>query len=470
MNRTKQAPNIAPIRKNKGFEYGLAALNYEFFVQYVNSDYKHGKHTRFLSRKMQEIEEKHADGQPTFTIISLPPRHSKSFTITETFPAWFIGRNKKRRVIQASYGQALARKFGLANLRKVESTAGEIFDLSIDPRRSAATAWEVAGGGGMISVGIGGAITGEGADLLIIDDPIRNRKDANSALYRETLWNEWTDTLSTRLQPGGSVIIILTRWHEDDLAGRIIKNDKREWEVIKIPAIAGENDILGREPGAALWPENGFDEKWAEETKKTVGPLTWASLYQQEPRPQKGALFLRTLWKYYKARPPLSAFQRIIFSWDTTFKDLETSDFVVGQVWGKKGPDYYLLDQTRAKMGITGTMDAIRAMKSKWPQGSGIYIEDKANGSAIIEMLKKNISGIVPVNPSSSKLDRAQAVFPLVHAGNVFLPDPDLAPWIGDYVNEMASFPMGANDDQVDATTQALAELSKEPGFFIGRA
>ena len=453
------------------FKDAFAAVNYEYYVSYTNPGYKHGKHTRFLARKMQEIEEKHARGIATFTIVCMPPRHSKSYTITETFPSWFIGKDKRRRVIQVSYGVALARKFGLANLRKMETIAGRIFDVQIDPRKAAATNWELAGhNGGMVSTGIGSAITGEGSDLLLIDDPIRNRKDANSKTYRDSLWSEWKSTLSTRLQPGGSVIVILTRWHEDDLAGRILKEDARDWEVIKMPAIAQENDILGREPGEPLWAENGFDKEWAEKTKLSAGAMDWASLYQQDPKPLQGALFKRSYWKFYEKMPAASSFERIIFSWDCTFKDLDTSDYVVGQVWGKRGADFYLLDQTRAKMGITATMRAIEALKSKWHTGIGVYVEDKANGTAVIEMLKNKISGINAVNPSGGKVDRAQAVAPVFEAGNVYLPDPKLAPWINDYMNEMAAFPVGEHDDQVDATTQAINILMTEKKIFIGRA
>ena len=449
----------------------MAQVNYEYYVKYVNPGYKHAKHTRYICRKLQEIEEKHARGIPSFTIFTMPPRHGKSLTITETFPSWFIGKDKRRRVIQASYGQALARKFGLANLRKVEGKAGKVFDMQLDPRNSSATAWDVLGWeGGMASVGIGSAVTGFGADLLIIDDPIRNRKDANSKTYRDNLWNEWRSTLSTRLQAGGSVILILTRWHEDDLAGRILKEDARDWELIRLPAIAEEGDPLGREPGQPLWAAGGFDERWAEERKLSVGAMDWASLYQQKPSPQKGTIFKRDHFRFYEKAPKEHEFDRIIFSWDCTFKDLATSDYVVGQVWGKKGADFYLLDQVRDKMGITATMRAIEALKGKWRRGIGIYIEDKANGTAVIEMLRNKISGINPVNPSSGKVDRAQAVAPVFEAGNVYLPDPKIAPWINDYVNEMAAFPAGENDDMVDATTQAINILMTDKKIFIGRA
>lgn len=453
-------------------ERGLAKQNYSFFVEYVHDGaYKHGKHTRFISEKLQEIEKKHAAGIPTYTIFTMPPRHSKSMTITETFPTWFMGRDKKRRVIEVSYGQDLARKFGLANLQKIEGKAGEIFDMQLDSRQSAATNFNLKGHpGGMLSTGIGGGITGQGADLLIIDDPIKNRQQANSPAYREMIWNEWSATLQTRLQPTGSVIVILTRWHEDDLAGRLIDSDSRDWEVISMPLLAGENDPIGREPGQPLWPEYGFNEEWAKRTEKAVGPLDWASLFQQEPRPQEGTLLKRHYWKYYDKPQDPRSFDLVIQSWDCTFKDLDTSDFVAGTVWGKRGPDVYLLDVVHEKLGITATMSAIENMSGRWPQAHAKYIEDKANGPAVIELLRQKLPGIMPVNPKGGKIDRAQAALPFIAAGNVYLPTPDMAPWVNDLVNEAASFPYGKHDDLVDSTTQALLQLFDEPQIFIGRA
>lgn len=466
------ATNSAPVMALGGTELNvLAKLNYKFYVRYVNEEYKHGKHTELVCKKLQEIEAKHAAGIPTFTIFTMPPRHSKSMTISETFPTWFIGKNKRRRVILASYGAELARKFGLANLQKIEGKAGRIFEMELDNRQNAATNFNIKDHkGGMVSTGFGGALTGMGADLLIIDDPIRNRQDANSPAYREKIWNEWKATLSTRLQPGGSVIIILTRWHEDDLVGRILENDPREWDQVNLPAVAEENDLLGREPGATLWPEYGFNKEWAASKEKEVGPLEWASLYQQHPRPAAGTLFKRGYFKYYKALPPLREFEQIIQSWDCTFKDLETSDYVAGGVWGKKGADFYLLYRVKQKMGIVATMDAIKSVSAAWPQAYGIYIEDKANGSAVIEMLKNQISGINAVNPNGGKLVRAQAVLPLIAAGNVWLPDPAIDPSIEEYISEMTAFPYGKHDDEVDQTTQALSILQTAPGLQIGRA
>lgn len=395
-------------------------------------------------------------------MIFLPPRHSKSITVSETFPSYFIGKNLNRRVILVSYGDNLARKFGRANRNKLEEYGEEIFGIKLSKDNSAVTNWGIDGyRGGMISAGIGGAITGEGADLLIIDDPIKNRKEANSKVYRNMIWDEWQNTLYTRLQPNGSVIIILTRWHEDDLAGRLLNSEYGEvenWDIIKLPAIAEENDLLGRKIGEPLWPEYGFDEKWARATKTAVGSMTWASLYQQRPSPSEGNIVKREWWQFYNKLP--AEFDEIIQSWDCSFKETETGSYVVGQVWGRKGADKYLIDQIRARMDFTKTLKAIKNMTIKYPNARLKLIEDKANGTAIINVLRKEISGIVPVNPRGSKESRASAVSADIEAGNVYLPSQSIASWVNDYIEEWASFPNGENDDQVDATTQALDRLN----------
>lgn len=440
----------------------LARADYEYYLEYVHRGlYQHAKHTKLIAKKLQEIEV----GKCKRLMIFLPPRHSKSMTVSETFPSYFIGKNLNRRVILVSYGESLARKFGRANKLKLEEFGEEIFGISISRNNASVTNWGIEGyRGGMISAGIGGGIIGEGADLLIIDDPIKNRSEADSKTYRDKVWSEWQNTLYTRLQPDGAVIIILTRWHEDDLAGRLLNpeyGEVEDWDIIKLPAIAEDNDLLGREIGEPLWPEFGFDAKWAEETKVAVGTRTWVSLYQQRPSPQEGSIVNRKWWRYYKKAP--EQFDEVIQSWDCSFKETEDGSYVVGQVWGRKGADEYLLDQFRARVDFTETLRAIRNMAAKWPQARLKLIEEKANGPAIISALRREISGIVPVNPQGSKEARLKAVAPDIEAGNVYIPDPSIAPWIHDYVEELAAFPSGANDDQVDATSQALDRLNLRP-------
>ncbi len=393
----------------------------------------------------------------------MPPRNGKSMSVSETFPSWFIMKNPHRRVIEVSYGEDLAQRFGRLNKEKIREFGKKIFNIELDSCNHSNTNWSIAEfRGGMISRGVGGGITGEGADLLLIDDPIKNREQADSITYREKLWAEWQDTLLTRLHPGGAIIIILTRWHEDDLAGRILKENGDDWTVLKLPAIAEEDDLIGRNPGEALWAEHGFDVEYLAKKKIEVGSRTFASLYQQRPAPAEGNMFKRDWWQFYKLAP--LNFDYILQSWDCTFKDTKNSDFVVGQVWGKKGAEFYLLDQIRAKMNVSATMTAIKTMTAKWSKAYEKLVEDKANGPAVITLLTKEISGLIAVNPEGGKEVRAQAITPFAEAGNIYLPDPSIAPWIHDYIEEFASFPNGTNDDQVDATTQAITRLHNKGG------
>lgn len=390
-------------------------------------------------------------------ILTMPPRHGKSMSVTETFPAWFLGRNPDKRVIEVSYSDSLARNFGDKCRRKIEEFGLEIFGVELDRRRIDKSDWGIEGHvGGMVAAGIGGSITGKGADLLIIDDPIKNRLEANSKTYRERVWSEWQSTLATRLHPGGRVVVVLTRWHEDDLAGRLIAAEPGRWKILNLPAIADEEDPLGREPGKALWPAR-YDEKALARVKVTVGSRDWEALYQGRPSPAEGEVWKRDWWQYYRQAP--AHFDEVIQSWDCAFKDTNKSDYVVGQVWGRKGANKYLLDQVRARMDIVATMQAMTVLSAKWPKARAKLVEDKANGTAVIRMLKNKIPGLIAFNPDGGKEVRAQAVAPDIEAGNVFLPEN--APWVHDFVAECAAFPSGAHDDQVDSASQALNRLSK---------
>lgn len=436
---------------------GLARTNYLaylLFAYYLR--YKPAKHIKLIARTCERIE----SGELKRVMFFMPPRHSKSMTVTESFPSWFIGKDPERRVIEVSYGDALARRFGRANRRKIESFGPALFNIEVAGDNSSVTNWSIEGhSGGMISAGVGGPITGEGADCLIIDDPIKNRQEANSPTYRDMLWDEYRNTLLTRLQPNASIILIQTRWHEDDLAGRVLEHEGDDWHVISLPAEAEDDDILGRVPGEPLWPDFGFNQEWLEKTKVVVGSQVWNALYQQRPSPQEGALLKRAWWRFYIVVP--GHFDDLVLSWDMTFKDEKQAasgnpDYVVGQAWGRVGADKYLLDQIRAKMDFPTSLKAVKAFYAKWKDASAILIEDSANGPAIIASIQHEISGVIPWPAQGSKTERLSAVSPQVEAGNVFIPDPIVAAWVSDYVEEFAVFPNGNNDDQVDATTQAL--------------
>lgn len=453
----------------------LARKSYKHYLLHVHrGTYSHFRHTEYIAHALEDI----ANGQTRNLFIELPPRHGKSLTVSETFPSYYLGKNPDKRIIAISYSQALARKFGRLNRNKFGEFGVTLFDEKLSMTNASQTDWGLEGrNGGMIATGIGGSITGQGADVLIIDDPFKNAEEANSSTIRNKVWDEWESTLSTRLHKGASVIIIMTRWHEDDLIGRLLKRSSREWNRIRLPAIAEDDDLLGREPGEPLAPELGFDEKWAEEKKIEVGSRAWAALFQQRPSPAGGNIFKRHWIRYYGGPPDEEGKQhnlpahmdKIAQSWDCTFKDSAKSDYVAGQVWARHGGNFYLLDRVKERMNLPETIKAIRNMTDKWPSARAKWIEDKANGPAVMQMLEGEISGLIPVEPAGGKEARANAVSPLFEAGNVYLPHPTIAPYVDEFVEELISFPMGENDDEVDACTQALNKLHSRKSNPVDR-
>lgn len=441
----------------------IARKNYLEYVIYTHEGrYKRAPHTQFIGDLIQSALDKKKqmrDGEiPTenqYIAINMPPRHSKSMTITETLPSYYLGHFPEDRVIEISYNDTFARKFGKKNKEKVRSYGNKLFGVDIAKDSSANDEWSLNNNiGGMISRGVLAGITGQGADLMIIDDPIKNREEADSENHREKIWDEWIDSFSTRLHPGAIVILILTRWHEDDLQGRLLNNEYGKplnWRVYNFPLEAEENDILGRQVGEPLWPTR-FGYSFIEERKRY--PSSFNSLFQGRPTAQEGNMVKRQWWKKYDVLPHLP---RIILSVDATFKDSDTSDFVSIQAWGKSGVNAYLLDRVKERMDFPTTLKRIQEMKDRFPKSSGIYIEDKANGSAIISMLRNKIPGIIPVNPKGSKQARVSAVSDYIQAGNVWLPRNQ--PWTEEYINEWSAFPRGKNDDDVDSGSQALNKL-----------
>ncbi len=456
-----------PLLSEADFQAARARRSFLSYCEMVHEGrWIPARHHRLIAKKLQEV----ADGKCKRLMVWLPPRHGKSMEITETFPSYFLGKHPEKHVIEVSYNNDFAEKFGLSNRLKVEKYGYQVFGHTYSEYKATKTNWYLDNYiGGMLSVGVGGAITGEGADLLLIDDPIKNRQEAESETYRRHLYEEYQSTLYTRVQNDGAIIIVMTRWHEDDICGRLLNRsivEPEDWEILNIPAVCEEqNDPLGREIGETIWPEQGYDKEWAEKTKAAVGTYVWAGMYEQRPAPLEGGLFKRDTFKFYKVMP--QGFNKIVQSWDCTFKEADTSDFVAGQVWGRKGADFYLLDCVHAKMGITATMQSIRTLSAKWPNARAKLIEDAANGPAVIELLKREIPGILPVNPEGGKVVRAQAILPFVEAGNVWLPDPSIAPWVHDFVEEAANFPNALHDDNVDAMTQGLNHLGAVPSVSL---
>lgn len=431
---------------------------YSDYVEYVHEGrWIKGKAVSYICDKVQEFIEKDTGHAFDILVLSIPPQHGKSMTITETLPSWYLGKFPTKRIIEASYSEDFAQLFGRRNLRKIEQFGKGLFNIE-KGKIANNTEFELSNGiGGMISRGILSGVTGRPADLMIIDDPVKNRQEADSKTYRDRIWAEWNDSFKSRLSFGAKVIIIQTRWHEDDFAGRIIKNEKHV-TVINLKCEADDNDPLGRKPGEALCPEIGKGNEWLKDFKSTFttkeGNRTWNALYQGSPTPDDGNIFKRKWFQYYEKLPTLPY---MLISVDATFKDKEDNDFVSIQVWGKKNVDFYLVDRVKEHLGFTETLNVIRQLRNKYDQCSAVLIEDKANGSAIIEVLQREFSGVVPINPEGGKIARANAVSPSFESGNVYL--PKTVKWLYDYETELISFPNAEHDDDVDCTTQALNRL-----------
>ena len=426
-------------------------------MYHVNKGYwKPGKAVSYICDNIQKFIEKPSVNAFDILILSIPPQHGKSMSVTEALPSWYLGRNNRSRVIEISYSETFAQKFGRKNKQKIQEFGEELFGIRLAESPNTSTEFELSNNvGGMISRGVLSGVTGNACNLMIIDDPVKTRQEADSEMYRERVWDEWQNSFKTRLAAGAKVILIMTRWHEDDLAGRMIKHEKNV-TVINLPCEAEENDPLGRKIGEALAPEIGKDNSWLKSFKETYteGTRAWNALFQGRPTAQQGNIIKRHWWRYY-GKNELPKLARIVISVDAAFKDEDTSDYVAVEVWGKRDANIYLLDLVRERMDFVETVKAIELMAEKYDY-KAIYIEDKANGSAVIQYLKhKNtMHSIIPVNPEGGKIARVNAVSGLIEGGNVFLPkDKD---YVDVFIEECAAFPNGANDDMVDAMSQAL--------------
>ena len=424
------------------------------------------KFHRYLCGRVQAFLDDRSPGVKIM-IISTPPQHGKSATISERLGAWYLLNHPEHHVILISYGDVLAKRFGKQNLNAMKSFA-PAFGVELDPTRATSQDMYIKDHDGyMISRGFGAPLTGYSGNLIIIDDPVKNAEEAASEANRESKWDEFLRTIMTRQQDVTRIILIMTRWHEDDLAGRIKQDLSELCTVVNIPCeCESDEDLLGRNVGDPLCPELGKDEKWLETTKKAYvtenGQRAWDALYQGRPTAMEGNLFLRDSWGFYdreKYKAGEMEFDRVVMSVDATYKDTKRSDFVSIQVIGKKDRDYYLLDRVHRRMTFLHTVEEIVRLKAINPKVKQIYIEDKANGSAIIEVLRDRVKGVVAVTPHESKYARAEAVAFIQQEGHIHLPKK--TGWVYEYINEFATFPNGAHDDDVDALTQALNKLRK---------
>ena len=441
----------------------------------------------FLARKIQSFIETDTGHAYDILIIECPPQHGKSMTVSESLPSWYLGRHPDRNIILASYDSDFAERFCRKNKEKVKSCGRNLFNIEIGAIDRAGE-FELANGKGrMISRGIMSGITGNPANLIIIDDPVKNQQEADSPAYRNRVWSEWQASLKSRLAAKGKVVVIMTPWTDDDLAARIVKSEKNV-QLLRLPIEAEENDPLGRKAGEALCPELGKDDQWLNDFKASYisdpqgGQRAWTALYQCSPRTEEGNLVLRNWWRYYAPRGQGTGYSgqgtekslvdcveepetygTELISVDASFKGDDNSDYVSIQVWGKKGQDYYLRYCLNKRLNFPDTVEAIKTIYRLFPRARTVLIEEAANGSAIIQTLQREMF-IIPVTPLGGKISRVNAVSPAIESGHVFLPDPAKAPWVEDYINQWTAFPNSKHDDMVDATSQALARMIYSSG------
>jgi predicted phage terminase large subunit-like protein len=426
-------------------------------------------------------------GQIRNLLINVPPRHMKSLLVSVLWPAWEWIRFPERRFLYSSYAAQLSIRDSVKCRRLIESPWyqerwGDRFALTGDQNTKGR--FENDRSGYRLSTSVGGAATGEGGDRVVCDDP-HNVQEAESDSVRKATLDWWDIVMSTRVNDPRSAakVVVMQRCHQRDLSGHLL--EQGGWEHLCLPAEyekPGCSTSVGwsdprTEQSELLWPER-FGPEELESLKRSLGSYAAAGQLQQRPSPAGGGIFKRHWFRYFQPRganlppvvvslpdgtqmsiPAIEAPHQVnetIQSWDCAFKDLDTSDYVVGQVWGRLGPSFFLGDQVRARMDCPTTVHSVRQLTAKWPGTIAKLIEDKANGSAVIQMLAREIPGLLPVNPEGGKVARAAAVSPLVEAGNIFLLHPLYAPWVNDFIEECAAFPNGAHDDQVDAMTQAL--------------
>lgn len=617
------------IRYRIGFPAGLAEQAYE-----LDSKYRLRPHVRYLSRRMTAAVQDVENGHNRMLAVSMPPRSGKSTLISKYGPLWLLRIHPEWTIITSSHDGSLVASWASQDRKLIEDNPSLGIELVKDG--GAGSRWDTVEGGGLFSVSVRGALTGRGARVMIIDDPVANFVDAHSPKVQQTLWDWWRSVAYTRLEapylvivvmcmagdtpvmrPGGaetplrdirpgdevvtyergqlttSVIkhwaaqgpddvftvttvsgrsvkanarhpflvigrdgverwvrvrnlrpghvlaggssgggtfldevtsIILsgredvfdveverthnflagglvssnTRWHESDFVGRLLsteyEGDPSQWEVISLPALAEQGDVLGRGLGEPLLsPLSNEDRSEAlariEDIQRSVGTYTFSSMYQQRPAPAQGAIFNSGWWRFWTMDPQKATEDgRVVYldpssltygkwldSWDASFKSPEsdTGSWVVGQRWVRHHANRYLIAQKRGRWSFTQTI----AQMLQWadpadpihsPCGHLVHerlIEERANGAAIIDVLKEKISGLIPVNPVISKEARARAVTPECESGNVYLPHPSDPgnEWMSNFLSEMRNFPHDVADDQVDSLTQALAGL-RVPG------
>mgnify|MGYP000888083390 FL=1 len=476
-------------------------------AQQLDAAYAGRPHIQYLSDRLTEAVRAVERGENRYMTISMPPRMGKSTLTSINLPIWLLRQHPDWKIGLISHSPQLATAWGRQVRRFVEED-GERWGIKIAGDAGAVSEWQTTRGGGIVSRSAPGqSITGLGFKVMLMDDVVKDFADAHSESKREAIWDWWQANAVTRLEPPFLCIAIATRWHEDDFIGRLLNPamnpDADKWENVIFPALAEENDPLGREPGDPLYSPLVSEtreealERW-DGLKRSVGSYMWEALYQQHPTPADGSIFNLGWLRFWTTDPakvkegdpsvillPRERLERgqWLDSWDLTFKGSSTSDYAVGQRWCRQGADRFLIAQQRGQWSFTQTLEKML----RWcnagdlddkasPGGSFVHqrlVEDAANGTAAIDVLRKKVAGIKPIKPRSSKEVRARAVTPEIESGNVYLPHPSDPGngWVNELISEMRAFPSGKHDDMVDALSMGLLGLrdAGEASIFVPR-
>lgn len=393
----------------------------------------------------------------------------KSLIVSVFFTAWIWTREPHKKFLCASYAEKLSKRDSIKCRQLIKSSwyqkyFGDVFQFAKDQNEK--LRFDNNKSGFRIATSVDGVATGEGGDILICDDP-NNMKEIHSQVKRENVLTWWDEVMTSRLndKKTGARIIIQQRGHEQDLSGHVLAKGYYEHLCIPMEYEGDKNktSIKYQDPrkkeGDLLWPSR-FPHDVVIEMKKDMGSMASAGQLQQKPSPDEGVYIKKHWFKYFKELPP--RFDEIIMSVDCTFKGEVQNDFVCIQIWGRVGANKYLLDEYKKKMDIVDTMKAIKMMSNKWPECLTKIVEEKANGAAVIRLLKDEIPGMIPYNPGrDGKVERVISIAPTIEAGNVYLPHSNICTWdIKQFVQNCGTFPNVKHDDDIDCMSQALIRLS----------
>ena len=432
------------------------------FVKCVWPEFVEGSHHRHIAKKFNDL----ASGKINRLIINMPPRHTKSEFASFLLPAWMVGRNPKLKIIQATHTGELAVRFGRKAKTLIDSDEyHKIFETRLREDSQAAGRWETAQGGEYFAAGVGGAITGRGADLLIIDDP-HSEQDAMSATAMESAYEWYTSGPRQRLQPGGKIIVVMTRWSTKDLTGKLLAHQKEaksdKWDVVEFPALLD----TGTKKERPVWPEY-WKMSELEIVKATLPVGKWNAQWMQQPTSEEGAIIKREWWRRWK-HDWIPDLHHVIQSYDTAFLKKETADFSAITTWGvfypdnDSGPNLMLLDSVKERLEFPELRRKALEQYKYWNPET-VIIEGKASGMPLTYELRQMNIPVVNFTPSrgNDKHARVNTCAPLFESGMIWAPEQNFA---DDVIEECAAFPHGDHDDLVDSMTQAVMRF-RQGGF-----